>query len=84
MQATLRARSPRSAASAPISASRSAARDAAAFADRLMYRCLAKGLSFKIGGGKVVTLCPPLTIGLDDFDLGLRHARRGAADELGG
>ena len=43
--------------------------DAAAFADRLLYACLAKGLSFKIGGGKVVTLCPPLTIGFDDFDL---------------
>jgi 4-aminobutyrate aminotransferase len=42
--------------------------DAAAFADRLMYACLARGLSFKIGGGKVVTLCPPLTIGFDDFD----------------
>jgi 4-aminobutyrate aminotransferase len=34
----------------------------------LMYACLARGLSFKIGGGKVVTLCPPLTIGFDDFD----------------
>jgi 4-aminobutyrate aminotransferase len=42
--------------------------DAAEFADRLMYACLARGLSFKIGGGKVVTLCPPLTIGFDDFD----------------
>jgi 4-aminobutyrate aminotransferase len=42
--------------------------DAAAFADRLMYACLARGLSFKIGGGKVVTLCPPLTIDLGDFD----------------
>jgi len=42
--------------------------DAAEFADRLMYACLARGLSFKIGGGNVVTLCPPLTIGFDDFD----------------
>jgi len=42
--------------------------DAAEFADRLMYACLARGLSFKVGGGKVVTLCPPLTIGFDDFD----------------
>jgi len=45
--------------------------DASEFADRLMYACLAKGLSFKLGGGKVVTLCPPLTIGFDDFDLAL-------------
>jgi 4-aminobutyrate aminotransferase len=42
--------------------------DAAEFADRLMYACLARGLSFKVGGGKVITLCPPLTIGFDDFD----------------
>ncbi len=27
-----------------------------------MYRSLEKGLSFKVGGGRVVTLCPPLTI----------------------
>ena len=26
------------------------------------------GLSFKIGGGNVLTLCPPLTIPLDAFD----------------
>ena len=33
-----------------------------------MYRCLERGLSFKIGGGNVVTLCPPLTIPLEQFD----------------
>ena len=42
--------------------------DAREFADRLMYACLARGLSFKVGGGNVVTLCPPLTISLADFD----------------
>jgi 4-aminobutyrate aminotransferase len=42
--------------------------DAAEFADRTMYACLARGLSFKIGGGRVITLCPPLTIALADFD----------------
>jgi 4-aminobutyrate aminotransferase len=36
--------------------------------ERLMYRCLARGLSFKIGGGNVVTLCPPLTIPFEQFD----------------
>ena len=40
----------------------------AAPAERLMYRCLAQGLSFKVGGGNVVTLCPPLTIPLNEFD----------------
>jgi 4-aminobutyrate aminotransferase len=37
-------------------------------AERLMYRCLKHGLSFKIGGGNVVTLCPPLTIPFEQFD----------------
>ena len=37
-------------------------------ADRLLYACLERGLSFKIGGGDVATLCPPLTIPLDAFD----------------
>jgi 4-aminobutyrate aminotransferase len=45
--------------------------DPAGLADRLLYRCLAKGLSFKLGGGRIVTLCPPLTIPLDEFDAAL-------------
>ena len=44
---------------------------AAAAADRLLYECLTRGLSFKLGGGSVVTLCPPLTISHADFDDGL-------------
>ncbi len=57
--------------------------DAAAFADRLMYACLARGLSYKLGGGKVVTLCPPLTISLDDFDAAFDRLEA-ALDVLGG
>ena len=45
--------------------------DPAGLADRLLYRCLAKGLSFKVGAGRIVTLCPPLTIPLDQFDAAL-------------
>jgi len=37
-------------------------------ADRLLYACLERGLSFKIGGGTVLTLCPPLTIADEEFD----------------
>jgi 4-aminobutyrate aminotransferase len=44
------------------------AAEAHARADRLLYACLERGLSFKVGGGDVVTLCPPLTIPLDAFD----------------
>ncbi len=40
------------------------ARDAA---ERTMYECLARGLSFKVGQGNVLTLSPPLVI--DDADL---------------
>ncbi len=40
-------------------------------ADRLMYACLARGLSFKLGGGNVVTLCPPLTISTEELDQAL-------------
>ena len=40
----------------------------AALAETLMYRCLANGLSFKVGGGNVLTLCPPLTITEAELD----------------
>jgi 4-aminobutyrate aminotransferase len=53
----------------------------AALAEAAMYRCLTDGLSFKVGGGNVLTLCPPLTItraeldtALDILDLSLRGA----------
>ena len=42
--------------------------DPAGLAEQLMYRSLKRGLSFKIGGGNVVTLCPPLTIPFEQFD----------------
>jgi 4-aminobutyrate aminotransferase len=40
----------------------------AALAEAVMYRCLTEGLSFKIGGGNVLTLCPPLTISQVELD----------------
>jgi 4-aminobutyrate aminotransferase len=45
--------------------------DPAGLAERLMYRCLERGLSFKIGGGTVATLYPPLTIPFEQFDAAL-------------
>jgi 4-aminobutyrate aminotransferase len=36
-------------------------------ADAILYRCLERGLSFKIGGGTVITLCPPLTVTEDEL-----------------
>jgi 4-aminobutyrate aminotransferase len=37
-------------------------------AERILYACLERGLSFKLGGGHVVTLCPPLTIAQGELD----------------
>ena len=44
---------------------------ARAAAERIYYRCLEAGLSFKISAGCVLTLSPPLTIAKDDLDRAL-------------
>jgi 4-aminobutyrate aminotransferase len=36
-----------------------------------MYECLARGLSFKVGQGNVLTLSPPLIIAPDELDRAL-------------
>ena len=43
-----------------------------------MYACLARGLSFKIGQGNVLTLSPPLVITRGRARRGVRHHRRRA------
>jgi len=43
-------------------------RPAAHEAERVMYECLAHGLSFKVGQGNVLALSPPLVIAPDDLD----------------
>lgn len=43
----------------------------AALAEDVMYRCLARGLSFKVGQGNVIVLEPPLVIEESDLDQGL-------------
>ena len=40
-------------------------------AERTMYECLSRGLSFKIGQGNVITLSPPLVIDERDLDRAL-------------
>ena len=37
-------------------------------AEKVMYHCLAHGLSFKVGQGNVLTLSPPLVIKEADLD----------------
>jgi 4-aminobutyrate aminotransferase len=44
---------------------------ARAAAERVLYRCLAEGLSFKVGQGNVLVLSPPLVIGEQDLDRAL-------------
>ena len=38
------------------------------FAERCMYECLSKGLSFKVSSGTVLTLAPPLNISEVDLE----------------
>jgi len=45
--------------------------DSAALAEEVLYRCLAKGLSFKVGQGNVINLSPPLVIDGSDLDRAL-------------
>ncbi|MDX2146899.1 MAG: aspartate aminotransferase family protein [Planctomycetota bacterium] len=39
-----------------------------ALCDRVLYACMERGLSFKVSGGRVLTLTPPLTVGEDELD----------------
>jgi 4-aminobutyrate aminotransferase len=43
----------------------------AGLADEVLYRCLSRGLSFKVGQGSVLVLAPPLTIAEADLDRAL-------------
>ena len=40
-------------------------------AEQVMYECLARGLSFKVGQGNVLTLSPPLIIAPEELDRAL-------------
>ena len=51
-------------------------------ADKLLYACLRRGLSFKLGGGTIATLCPPLTIGDVEFSRAV-DILDAALDEVG-
>jgi 4-aminobutyrate aminotransferase len=40
-------------------------------ADTVLYHSLEHGLSYKVGGGCVLTLCPPMTITWEQLDQAL-------------
>jgi 4-aminobutyrate aminotransferase len=48
-------------------------------AERVLYRCLAQGLSFKVGQGNVLVLAPPLVIEEADLDRALDIVEAGIA-----
>ena len=50
---------------------RGAYKPARELAERVYYRCLEEGLSFKISAGNVLTLSPPLVIGRAELDRAL-------------
>jgi 4-aminobutyrate aminotransferase len=43
----------------------------AGLAEEVLYRCLSRGLSFKVGQGSVLVLAPPLVISEPDLDRAL-------------
>jgi len=49
-------------------------------ADTVLYHSLAQGLSYKIGGGCVLTLCPPMTISREELDRALDIVEAGIAE----
>ena len=44
-------------------------------ADTVLYHSLSQGLSYKVGGGCVLTLCPPMTIERQATGSGARYRR---------
>ena len=48
-------------------------------ADAMLYHSLSHGLSYKVGGGCVLTLCPPLTITREQLDRALDIVEDGLA-----
>jgi 4-aminobutyrate aminotransferase len=52
---------------------------ASAEADTVLYHSLANGLSYKVGGGCVLTLCPPMTIQGEELDQALDIVEAGIA-----
>ena len=48
-------------------------------ADAVLYHSLSNDLSYKVGGGSVLTLCPPLTIDREELDRALDIVTAGIA-----
>ena len=53
-----------------------------ALAEEVMYGCLARGLSFKVGQGNVIVLAPPLVIEAADLDRALAIVEQSIEEDL--
>ena len=53
-----------------------------ALAEEVMYRCLARGLSFKVGQGNVIVLAPPLVIAAAELDRALAIVQQSIEEGL--
>ena len=53
-------------------------------AERIMYRCLDKGLSFKVSQGNVLTLAPPLIITKEELSHAIKIIDEALSEELSG
>ena len=56
---------------------RKAGKPASDEADAILYHSLSNGLSYKVGGGCVLTLCPPMTISKQELDSALNIVEMG-------
>lgn len=52
-------------------------------AERVMYACLSRGLSFKVSGGNVLTLTPPLTLTDSEAEIAIGALTGALAEVLG-
>ena len=57
---------------------------AAELAEKIMYRCLDKGLSFKVSQGNVLTLMPPLIITKEELSHAVILLDEAFSEELSG
>ncbi len=51
-------------------------------AEKIMYECMKNGLSFKVSGGNILTLYPPLTISDEELDTALQIIEKSIQKEM--
>lgn len=67
---------------AELVADRESKTPAAGPADRIMYACLRRGLSFKVSRGNFLTLTPPLTVSEEEMDTAMDILAQAVSETL--